>query len=67
MQDIQLSEDCILRLESKPSGIRELITLEISRHYPHAQHPRWQQLLQVTGTPCQLWEIGGYIQKSAKP
>jgi hypothetical protein len=61
------SQDCDRSVSVVPSGADGLLTLEVATRFPQAQHPVWQRNLQVTATPCQLWEIGTYIQQAAKP
>lgn len=59
---LHLSDDAVLWVEVVPSGIPDLHTLEIKRQYRHAQHPRWQLVLQVTGSACDLWELATLIR-----
>ena len=64
---IQLSDDCIVKLDVKPSGIDKLLTIEVSTFIPQAQHPRWQRNWQATMTQCQAWELGTALHSAVSP
>ena len=63
---LTLTDNCDLDVTVQPSGIPGILTLDIRRQFPHAQHPRWQPLLQVNAPPCQLWEIATFIHNAVK-
>jgi len=64
---LTLTDNCDLDVTVKPSGIPGILTLDIKRQFPQAQTPRWQPLIQVNATPCQLWELGSHIMQESKP
>ncbi len=60
--ELKLSEDYILSITTKPSGIPDHQTVELSAMYPLAQKPRWQRLAQITVTEPQRIAIGNAIK-----
>lgn len=52
----ELSKDCLLDIRLQSSG-HGLQTLEIYQKFPLAQKPRWQRVMQVTGTADQIRSI----------
>lgn len=60
-KQITLSDDCLLDVHLRDSGIDGIVTLDLLRCFPHATRPRWQLELQINATPCQLWEMASFI------
>ena len=58
------SDDCDRSVSVIPAGADGLLTLEIATRFPLAQHPTWIRNLQITGTPCQLWEIATEVHNA---
>jgi hypothetical protein len=58
------SEDCDRSVSVVPSGADGLLTLEIATRFPLARSPVWQRNVQITASPCALWELASEIHNA---
>ena len=57
MVTMKLSENYLLSVTVRDSGVPGMDTLEMYQQFPLAQHPRQQRILQLTLPPGQLFDI----------
>ena len=63
---LTLTDNCLLGVTVVPSGIPGVLTLNVTRCLPQAEHPRWQPVLQINASPVKLLELATFIHNSAK-